>query len=224
MRGHQAAKPAVRISRAGGHQAGKPTDRISRAVILLAGVSCGAIAITIGVPLAQSSPYPAARETRWATSSAPSYQPASASSVATERSLTAVERLAAIEWEALTSPILTPESFALVAKSIPEPIWDFDSDAPKTTASAAAPVRLASIAPTSLPTQAPVTKVVAPTKLTKAAAKKSAVEPDESASTAADDEAAPAKVISTAGMQFASISPNISVSATPTAKAVVAPS
>src|SRR3989440_8140090 len=105
-----------------GHQATKPADRISRAVILLAGVSCGAVAFTIGLPLAQSSPYPAARESLWATSTSSSYQLASisASSGTTERLQPAViEKQAAIEWEALTAPSLARESLALLARLIP---------------------------------------------------------------------------------------------------------
>ena len=96
-----------------GHQAAKPADRISRTVILLAGVSCGAVAFTIGLPLAQSSPYPTARETLWATPASPSYQLASVptSIGVTERSQpTAINRQTSIEWEALTTPTLTRES------------------------------------------------------------------------------------------------------------------
>src|SRR5258706_6154206 len=106
-----------------GHQAAKPADRISRTVILLAGVSCGAVAFTIGLPLAQSSPYPVARETLWATTVSPSYQLASASIGTADRlQPTAIEKQSAIEWEALTAPTLTRETLALLAKSIPDPI------------------------------------------------------------------------------------------------------
>src|SRR5437762_8220058 len=134
-----------------GHQAAKPADRISRAVILLAGVSCGAVAFTIGLPLAQSSPYPVARESLWATSSSYQLASISASNGTTERPQpTVIEKQAAIEWEALTAPALTGESLALLAKLIPEPVWESDSDVPVTTASLAAPVRLASISPTSV--------------------------------------------------------------------------
>src|SRR5436190_6782203 len=99
-----------------GHQAAKPADRISRAVILLAGVSCGAVAFTIGLPLAQSSPYPTARESLWATPASPSSQPTSASPAigTNQRSKpTAIEKQAVIEWEALTAPTFTRESLAL---------------------------------------------------------------------------------------------------------------
>src|SRR5258708_3962672 len=107
-----------------GHQAAEPADRISRAVILLAGVSCGAVAFTIGLPLAQSSPYPPAREPLGPPPAAPSQQLASlpASIGVTERAQpTAVDRQTSIEWEALTAPTLARESLALLAKSIPEP-------------------------------------------------------------------------------------------------------
>src|SRR3954447_21698280 len=101
-----------------GHQAAKPADRISRTVILLAGVSCGAVAFTIGVPLAQSSPYPAARETLWSTPAASSHQVASvtASIGVTERAQPAViDKQTSIEWAALTAPTFTRESLALLA-------------------------------------------------------------------------------------------------------------
>src|SRR3954447_13783845 len=108
-----------------GHQAARPADRISRAVILLAGVSCGAIALTIGLPLAQSSPYPVARDTLWAAPAAPPVPVASVSKpLGTSDRLqpTAIEKQSAIEWEALTAPSLTRESLALLAKLIPEPV------------------------------------------------------------------------------------------------------
>ena len=214
-----------------GHQAAKPADRISRAVILLAGVSCGAVALTVGLPLAQSSPYPAARENLWATPAASSYQLASVSA-----SIGATERTkpTAIEWEALTAPTLTRESLALLAKSIPEPIWESDADAPTMTGSLAGPVRLASLSPNLSPVTAPPVKaVVAPAKRAKIPAATPATTPAaktviapmpvEPVAPAAEPEVAAVTAASEpATMQLASVAPSAPVAA-PAVKAVAAP-
>jgi hypothetical protein len=41
------------------------TDRVSSSAILLAGLSCGALVFFVGLPLARSSPFPAATEGGW---------------------------------------------------------------------------------------------------------------------------------------------------------------
>jgi hypothetical protein len=120
----------------------------------MAGVSCGALVLFVGLPLAKSSPYPTPRDSGWVTTAAinapvaPSYQLASASSVSfqlasassipvpsaasaplakTDRETpTPMEAQAAIEWEALTAPTITREMPAMMATIIPEPVWGPD--------------------------------------------------------------------------------------------------
>jgi len=140
---------------------------------------------------------------------------------------TAVDRQTSIEWEALTAPTLARESLALLAKSIPEPIWESDSDWPAMTGSLGGPVRLASLSPTSSPVIAPPVKaVVAPAKrAAKTPPAKAAIAPVEPAAVPAVEAAiAPATTAPDAVpfMQLASIAPNLAV-VTPAAKPVVAP-
>jgi hypothetical protein len=114
----------------------------------------------VGLPLAKSSPYPTPRDSGWVIqTTAPSYQLASASSyqLASASSVplpsqaqapTAIERQAAIEWEALTAPTVTREMPAMLATVIPEPVWGPDPTESTQAADAEAPVKLASLAPT----------------------------------------------------------------------------
>ena len=65
-----------------GRLAATSADRISRAVVLMAGVSCGALVLFVGLPLARSSPYPTPRDGGWVIQqAAPSYQLASATTM-----------------------------------------------------------------------------------------------------------------------------------------------
>jgi hypothetical protein len=147
-----------------GHQAEKSADRISRTVILLAGVSCGAVAFTIGLPLAQSSPYPTSSDTSWTASVLPSFQLASITPTASPvepPAPPAIEKQAAIEWDALTAPTLARESLVLMAKAIPEPVWDTEPNAPVSAAALAPRMQLASIAPTATPVNLPTLKPAA---------------------------------------------------------------
>jgi hypothetical protein len=119
-----------------GRRAAKASDRISRSVILTAGVSCGALVLFVGLPLAKSNPYPTPRDGGWVAQSDASYQLASATMVAltsesqtTKRDREAVpkrDRETAIEWEALTAPTVTLEKPAMMATIIPDPIWGPD--------------------------------------------------------------------------------------------------
>ena len=99
--------------------------RLLHAVILFAGLLFGTLLLLVGLPLAQSSPYPSARQDGWPASTEP---PRARKSAREWPSHNTIEGLHGIEWQALTAPIgALAEPGAMLAVRIPDPIWEDDA-------------------------------------------------------------------------------------------------
>jgi hypothetical protein len=100
-------------------------DRLLHAVVLIAGLLFGALLLLVGLPLAQSSPYPSARQDAWLASPQP---PRARKSAREWPSRNTAEGLRGIEWQALTAPMgALAEPGAMLAVRIPDPIWEDDA-------------------------------------------------------------------------------------------------